>query len=125
MRISDWSSDVCSSDLKIARTIVECPQGRETCRLPILQRQIDPARRPDINLRATVLVDDDLLRARFPELRHQKILHDGLSRAGGHDNQYVTQIADTEVEIIWELRAPTTHGHRRPPMVSLGSGGGK
>src|SRR3546814_924776 len=24
---------------KIARTIVECPQGRETCRLPILQRQ--------------------------------------------------------------------------------------
>src|SRR3546814_17552985 len=31
---------------KIARTIVECPQGRETCRIPILQRQIDPARRP-------------------------------------------------------------------------------
>src|SRR3546814_50612 len=137
MRISDWSSDVCSSDLpvlrreaskrgqplvdhtllcdaelasdrrhqladqapqkdKIARTIVECPQGRETCRLPILQRQIDPARRPDINLRATVLVDEDLLRARFLELRHQKILDDGLARAGRTDNQCVTQIADME-----------------------------
>src|SRR3546814_4663571 len=93
MRISDWSSDVCSSDL-----------GRETCRLPILQRQIDPARRPDINLRATVLVDEDLLRARFLELRHQKILDDGLARAGRTDNQCVTQIADMEVEIIGRLR---------------------
>src|SRR3546814_8044684 len=111
MRISDRSSDVCSSDL---------PQGRETCRLPILQRQIDPARRPDINLRATVLVDEDLLRARFLELRHQKILDDGLARAGRTDNQCVTQIADMEVEIIGRLRGRLHHGDRRPPMVPLG-----
>src|SRR3546814_5747405 len=90
MRISDWSSDVCSSDL-----------------------------RPDINLRATVLVDEDLLRARFLELRHQKILDDGLARAGRTDNQCVTQIADMEVEIIGRLRGRLHHGDRRPPMVPL------
>src|SRR3546814_5763015 len=65
MRISDWSSDVCSSDL-------------------------------------------------------QKILDDGLARAGRTDNQCVTQIADMEVEIIGRLRGRLHHGDRRPPMVPLG-----
>src|SRR3546814_957578 len=60
MRISDWSSDVCSSDLPI----FERPQRREAGWLPVLQRQIDPASRPHVDLGAAILVDEDLLRAR-------------------------------------------------------------
>src|SRR3546814_7620932 len=39
MRISDWSSDVCSSDLKIAKRAMACHFARRSGRF--FQRQLD------------------------------------------------------------------------------------
>src|SRR3546814_5207075 len=102
MRISDWSSDVCSSDLAIVdqvrflhrdrRTlllhqladeateeramrsrIVECLERSEPRRLPVAQREIGAATGADKNLRALILVDEDMARVELFELRHQEI----------------------------------------------------
>src|SRR3546814_6824784 len=43
MRISDWSSDVCSSDLKVDRVRIEYPRAAEQVRIMKLQRQRFPA----------------------------------------------------------------------------------
>src|SRR3546814_19908819 len=97
MRISDWSSDVCSSDLAIVdqvrflhrdrRTlllhqladeateeramrsrIVECLERSEPRRLPVAQREIGAATGADKNLRALILVDEDMARVELFEI---------------------------------------------------------
>src|SRR3546814_9749237 len=44
MRISDWSSDVCSSDLALVRAIVD-PVDREVAGLNIPRRNVEPGER--------------------------------------------------------------------------------
>src|SRR3546814_8367176 len=46
MRISDWSSDVCSSDLALARHVRPCDCARDAWRAAALDRShSDPSRR--------------------------------------------------------------------------------
>src|SRR3546814_6069693 len=46
MRISDWSSDVCSSDLRLAATLFVKSGSQAVIRLPIVAYRIDVASSP-------------------------------------------------------------------------------
>src|SRR3546814_4454549 len=77
MRISDWSSDVCSSDLHAAdiasaigpgRAVVELGSGSST-KTPLLLDAIDPAAYVPVDISGDFLRDSaEGLAARFPGL---------------------------------------------------------
>ena len=86
------------------RLHVDCLKRREASWLAVLQRQIGSARRPDVNLRATVLVDEELARPELFRLRLQKSLQDRLARAGQTENERVANVSNVEVEVVWRER---------------------
>src|SRR3546814_5973242 len=105
MRISDWSSDVCSSDL-------------------VLERQIGATRSQHENLRTAVLVDENLTRARFLGLRHQEIDDDRLAAPGRANDQRVANVALVKAEEVGAACARLHQRDRVPPMVPRGEASG-
>src|SRR3546814_7620967 len=70
MRISDWSSDVCSSDLKVrhGRAVVEFGSG-SSAKTPLLLRAIAPAAYVPIDISGDFLRDAAAALAQdFPDL---------------------------------------------------------
>src|SRR3546814_108233 len=77
MRISDWSSDVCSSDLRLPILVIEADIAHEQRRLPAVAVDIDAAHRPRPAAPAIVAdqpVAQRLLRI-FLELRLKRGAH--------------------------------------------------
>src|SRR3546814_16030307 len=77
MRISDWSSDVCSSDRRLPILVIEADIAHEQRRLPAVAVDIDAAHRPRPAAPAIVAdqpVAQRLLRI-FLELRIKRGAH--------------------------------------------------
>src|SRR3546814_4756909 len=77
MRISDWSSDVCSSDLPEAQRVMRAAHRQHggSCRKPLVE---------DVDLRVRVA----------PELERDQREQDGLAGAGRPDHQHVPDLTD-------------------------------
>src|SRR3546814_7738057 len=93
MRISDWSSDVCSSDLKVqlgAALIITLPAAKQLVAL----RQ---------TVRGRVLVDDDVVEAETLDVA-QRLHREGLKRLGAirivDDFRVGTRRGDAGVETV-------------------------
>src|SRR3546814_879473 len=129
MRISDWSSDVCSSDLRDRRPlllhqladeateeramgsrIVERLERSEARRFPVAQREIGAAAGSDKNFRALILVDEDMARVELFELRHQEVDQHRLTAARWTNDHRMAQVCRMEIEVIGAASACLEQG---------------
>src|SRR3546814_13048995 len=121
MRISDWSSDVCSSDLQelaICGIVFE-PERVEPRRRAGAQHVIASADRADEQLAAAVLVEEDDARIELARLREQEIERHGLSRTRRADDRDIAAITLVKVEDIRPCRGRLAQGERNAPMIAL------
>src|SRR3546814_1346184 len=130
MRISDWSSDVCSSDLRLPILVIEADIAHEQRRLPAVAVDIDAAHRPRPAAPAIVAdqpVAQRLLRI-FLELRIKRGAHpqaagiDAVRAVLGLFAETVDQLAPHRLDEIAteaiELAQPLAHRAERPGLRS-------
>ena len=108
----------------ILRLVLQRLQGREAGRLAVLERQVGAAGCQHENLRAAILVDEYLARARLLGLRHQEIDDDCLAAPSRADDQRVAYVALVEAKEIGAARAGLHQRNGVSPMVAGSQAGG-
>src|SRR3546814_20091712 len=104
MRISDWSSDVCSSDLRSSNSLLEVGALSQTMIETDFSRLIEPTR---INSR--LYTDPAIFAGEMEKIWYRTWVYVGHEREVPEMNDYVTKIMDTTPIIMVRER----EGHLR------------